>query len=41
MGTEKNFAEPLEREEDVVVYTKLPNGFYINIPMGKNNPDRM
>ena len=27
MGTEKNFAESLEREDDVVVYTKLPNGF--------------
>jgi type III restriction enzyme len=39
MGTEKNFAEALERENDVVVYTKLPNGFYINTPMGKYNPD--
>ena len=39
MGTEKNFAESLEYEDDVVVYTKLPNGFYINTPMGKYNPD--
>ncbi len=39
MGTEKNFAESLEHEDDVVVYTKLPNGFYINTPMGKYNPD--
>lgn len=39
MCTEKNFAESLEREDDVVVYTKLPNGFYINTPMGKYNPD--
>src|SRR5574344_1856409 len=39
MGTEKNFAESLEQEDDVVVYTKLPNGFYINTPMGKYNPD--
>lgn len=39
MGTEKNFAESLENEGDVVVYTKLPNGFYINTPMGKYNPD--
>ena len=23
----------------MVVYTKLPNGFYINTPMGKYNPD--
>ena len=39
MGIEKNMAEALEREDDVVVYTKLPNGFYINTPMGKYNPD--
>ena len=39
MGTEMNFAESLEYEDDVVVYTKLPNGFYINTPMGKFNPD--
>lgn len=39
MGVEKNFAESLEREDDVVVYTKLPRGFYINTPMGKYNPD--
>ena len=39
MGTEKNFAESLEREDDVVVYTKLPNGFYINTPVGHYNPD--
>ena len=39
MGVEKRFAESLERENDVVVYTKLPRGFYINTPMGKYNPD--
>ena len=39
MGTEKNFAESLEHEDDVVVFTKLPRGFYINTPMGKYNPD--
>ena len=38
-GIEKSFAESLEAEDDVVVYTKLPNGFYINTPMGKYNPD--
>ena len=38
-GIEKPFAESLEAEDDVVVYTKLPNGFYINTPMGKYNPD--
>ena len=39
MGTEKSFAESLEHEDDVVVYTKLPNAFYINTPMGKYHPD--
>ena len=39
MNTEKHFAESLEHEDDVVVYTKLPNGFYINTPIGKYNPD--
>lgn len=38
-GIEKSFAESLEQEDDVVVYSKLPNGFYINTPMGKYNPD--
>lgn len=38
-GIEKNFAEELEKETDVVVYTKLPRGFYINTPMGHYNPD--
>ena len=38
-GIEKSFAESLEKEDDVVVYTKLPSGFYINTPMGKYNPD--
>lgn len=38
-GVEKSFAESLEAENDVVVYSKLPGGFYINTPMGKYNPD--
>lgn len=38
-GIEKTFAESLEREDDVVVYTKLPKGFYISTPMGHYNPD--
>lgn len=38
-GIEKSFAESLEKEDDVVVYTKLPGSFYINTPMGKYNPD--
>ncbi len=38
-GVEKNFAESLENQNDVEVYTKLPRGFYINTPMGHYNPD--
>lgn len=38
-GVEKHFAESLEKETDVAVYTKLPRGFYINTPMGHYNPD--
>ena len=39
VSTEKPFAEQLEIQDDVVVYTKLPRGFYINTPMGHYNPD--
>lgn len=39
LGVEKNFAEALEKEQIVEVYTKLPRGFYINTPMGHYNPD--
>ena len=38
-GVEKSFAEELERQDAVEVYTKLPRGFYINTPVGKYNPD--
>lgn len=38
-GTEKRFAEALEQQEAVEVYTKLPRGFYINTPVGRYNPD--
>lgn len=38
-GIEKSFAEQLEQQEAVEVYTKLPRGFYINTPVGKYNPD--
>jgi hypothetical protein len=38
-GVEKSFAEELERQDVVEVYTKLPRGFYINTPVGKYNPD--
>lgn len=36
---EMNFAEALEKQEMVEVYTKLPRGFFINTPMGHYNPD--
>lgn len=38
-GIEMNFAEDLEQHNEVVVYTKLPGGFYINTPAGHYNPD--
>ena len=38
-GIEMNFANQLESRNEVTVYTKLPNGFYINTPMGRYNPD--
>ncbi len=38
-GVEKRFAEQLEQQDIVEVYTKLPRGFYINTPLGKYNPD--
>lgn len=38
-GVEKKFAEALESNAIVEVYTKLPRGFYINTPMGHYNPD--
>jgi type III restriction enzyme len=36
---EKDFAVVLEISEEVVVYAKLPRGFYISTPVGKYNPD--
>ena len=36
---EMDFAEALEKQDMVQVYTKLPRGFYINTPMGHYNPD--
>lgn len=37
--TEAKFSDELEAAEDVVVYVKLPNTFYINTPVGRYNPD--
>lgn len=38
-GIEMNFAQALEQQNEVIVYTKLPGGFYINTPVGHYNPD--
>ncbi len=38
-GIEMDFAENLEKQNEVAVYTKLPGGFYINTPAGHYNPD--
>jgi len=37
--TERKFAEHLDKDTSVAVYVKLPNGFKINTPVGKYNPD--
>ena len=36
---EKEFAEKLDVADEVAVYVKLPDGFYISTPVGKYNPD--
>ena len=36
---EKTFAESVDTSKEVAVYVKLPNGFFINTPVGKYNPD--
>lgn len=36
---EKDFAEDLDTSEEVAVYVKLPNSFFIPTPMGHYNPD--
>jgi type III restriction enzyme len=36
---ERDFASELDIRNEVAVYVKLPNGFYINTPVGKYNPD--
>ena len=36
---EQEFAQNLEQAAEVVVYAKLPRGFYISTPTGKYNPD--
>lgn len=36
---EKDFAEQLDVSDEVVVYAKLPGGFFIPTPVGDYNPD--
>ena len=36
---EKTFAEKLDVADEVAVYVKLPDGFYISTPVGRYNPD--
>ena len=36
---ERDFATELDINTDVVVYVKLPDGFYISTPVGHYNPD--
>ncbi len=36
---EQKFADELDKNENVSVYVKLPNGFYISTPVGHYNPD--
>jgi type III restriction enzyme len=36
---ERNFVSELDASSEVVVYSKLPNGFYIPTPIGDYNPD--
>lgn len=36
---ERKFAQELDVAEDVAVYVKLPDGFYISTPVGHYNPD--
>ncbi|RJX21548.1 MAG: restriction endonuclease subunit R [Desulforudis sp.] len=38
-ANERAFAESVDTSNEVAVYVKLPNGFYISTPVGKYNPD--
>ena len=37
--TERDFVTELDTSEEVVVYAKLPRGFFIPTPVGNYNPD--
>ncbi|MDR3320723.1 MAG: hypothetical protein LBS77_07490 [Desulfovibrio sp.] len=36
---ERSFAESIDTSNEVAIYVKLPNSFYIRTPVGKYNPD--
>lgn len=38
-ANERAFAEKIDKSNEIAVYVKLPNGFYINTPVGKYSPD--
>lgn len=38
-ANERAFAESVDTSNEVTVYVKLPNGFFISTPVGKYNPD--
>ena len=38
-SNERAFAESVDTSNEVAVYVKLPNGFFISTPVGKYNPD--
>ena len=38
-GVEKKFVQELDTSDEVVVYAKLPRGFFIPTPVGDYNPD--
>lgn len=38
-GVERSFAEALDKQEEVLVFAKLPSNFKIDTPLGSYNPD--
>lgn len=38
-GVERSFAEALDKQEEVLVFAKLPSSFKIDTPLGSYNPD--
>lgn len=38
-GVERSFAEALDKQEEVLVFAKLPSTFKIDTPLGSYNPD--